>query len=373
MPSIDIVRRATVSPTGRVRQLSAVFDVPLTDATELSWRGELPIEGGDWSVGLIVGPSGCGKSTIAREVFGESEPFQWTDAAVIDDLAPSAPLETVTAACQAVGFNTIPAWTRPYGVLSTGEQFRVTLARHMLEGGDPIVVDEFTSVVDRQVAQIGSHAVQKWARRAGRRFVAVTCHYDVIDWLQPDWVLEPATMAFQRRGLQRRPSIAIEIARVDYKAWQMFAPFHYLTRELNKAAACFVLFANGEPASFMGVLHLPHAQVKNIKRRSRSVTLPDWQGLGLAMVLSDTVASAYKALGFRFRAYPAHPSYIRSHDRSKAWAMTKRPGAFSSPQGSRRDSRHSKQWNAESRGGAVFEYIGPAMDDKVAAAGLVAG
>ena len=89
----------------------------------------------------------------------------------------------------AVGFNTIPAWLRPYGVLSNGEKFRVDLARRLLEGGDLIAVDEFTSVVDRQVAKIGSHAVQKWARGKGRQFVAATCHYDLEDWLQPDWVL----------------------------------------------------------------------------------------------------------------------------------------------------------------------------------------
>jgi ABC-type ATPase with predicted acetyltransferase domain len=47
------------------------------------------------------------------------------------------------------------------------------------------VVDEFTSVVDRQVAQIGSHAVPKLVRREERKPMVATCHYDVLDSLQP--------------------------------------------------------------------------------------------------------------------------------------------------------------------------------------------
>src|SRR5690606_32144857 len=151
-------------------------------------------------------------------------------------------------ACQAVGFNTIPAWLRPFAVLSNGERFRAELARRLVESheGDTIVVDEFSSVVDRQVAQIGAHAVQKWVRRNGRRFVAVTCHYDVEDWLQPDWVFEPASRECRWRSVHPRPQLPIEIAPVGYEAWELFAPFHYPTAELNKAARCVVLFAGEE-------------------------------------------------------------------------------------------------------------------------------
>ena len=74
---------------------------------------------------------------------------------MIDDFSKALSIEQITQACSGVGFNTIPSWMKPYAVLSTGEKFRVELARHLVEGGELIVVDEFTSVVDRQVAQIG--------------------------------------------------------------------------------------------------------------------------------------------------------------------------------------------------------------------------
>ena len=205
------------------------------------WQAELPLDERDWRVGLIVGPSGSGKSTIARQLFGEAATLEWTAGSVCDDFAVDYSIEQIAEICQAVGFNTIPSWMKPYGVLSTGEKFRVELARHLLEGGADIMVDEFTSVVDRQVAHIGCQAVQKYVRKHERRFVAVTCHYDVIDWLQPDWTLEPATMTFQWRSLQRRPELNVEIARAPYESWKLFAPFHYLTAECiaaRRASSC---------------------------------------------------------------------------------------------------------------------------------------
>src|SRR5262249_1185262 len=156
-----------------------------------------------------------------------------------------------------------------------------------------IVVDEFTSVVDRQVAKIGSHAVQKWVRKKGRKFVAVTCHYDVIDWLQPDWMLEGPTLEFQWRELQRRPRPHVEGARGDYAAWELLVPFHYRTGDRWRSGAGYVFFGEGVPASFAGIVHRPHGHVDDIKGLSRLVTLPDYQGLGLAMILADTMGAAH--------------------------------------------------------------------------------
>lgn len=358
MSSVNIVAETKIVKTSRVKQLSAMFDVPASEVSRLEWHGDFPYDAGTWNVGLIVGASGCGKSTIARNVFGEMPALEWKATSVIDDFAKNLSIEDISQTCSAVGFNTIPAWMRPYHVLSTGEKFRVDIARRMLELADPIVVDEFTSVVDRQVAQIGAHAVQKYVRKHNRKFVAVSCHYDILDWLNPDWVFEPATMSFARRSQRRRPTINIEIARVPYAAWQLFAPFHYLTNELHRAARCFVLFCNGQPASFGGMLHRPHPKVNDIMGLSRLVTLPDWQGLGLAMILSDMLGAAYKTIGKRMHTYPAHPSLIRSYDHSKNWILKKKPGIYSG-----KESRTSTVKDAfGGRPCAVFEYGGGGME-----------
>lgn len=263
--------------------------------------------------------------------------------------------------CQAVGFNTIPAWLRPFGVLSNGEKFRVTMARTLLELPELAVVDEFTSMGDRQVAQIGSHAVQKYVRKKGSHFVAVTCHYDVVGWLQPDWVLEPATGRFEWRSVQPRPKFNVTLSPVHHSAWKLFAPFHYLSADLHRAARCFCLFVDEKPAAFAACLHRPHARVDDIMGLSRLVCLPDFQGLGLAPRLSDWVGSLYKARGKRLHTYPAHPSLVRVYDRSENYVMVKKPGTFSTVSTSLTEGRNV----IGGRPCAVFRYVGPAaaLDD----------
>ncbi len=355
MPAVDLVVESEVSTSVRARQVCSMFDAPPSSKCRLEWRCEMPIETFEWNVGLIVGPSGAGKTSIMRHVFGEMPPLAWSAASVVDDFDAKRSVEEIAAVCSAVGFNTIPAWMRPYAVLSNGEKFRVDLARRLLEVPDPIVVDEFTSVVDRQVAKIGSHAVQKHVRRLGKKFVAVTCHYDVIEWLQPDWVLDVATRSFTRRSLQRRPDVECVVGRVPYSAWSLFAPFHYLTADLHRAAQCFGLWCDGQLAAFAGVLHQAHSRVRDIKRISRVVTLPDYQGLGLAFALIDRLGAAYKAVGMRLRNYPAHPAFVRAHDRSKVWRLEKKPGVFSAK------TSASSTVKMSGRPCAVFEYCGPSL------------
>jgi len=365
MPRIDLVVESELSHSPRARQLEAMFDVPSADVVRLTWKGDLPTDERDWSVGLIVGPSGSGKSTILRNVFGAMPTLKWKAPSVVDDFDGKFSMKEIAAVCQAVGFNTIPAWLRPHKVLSNGEQFRVDLARRILEIDGTIVVDEFTSVVDRQVAQIGAHAVQKAVRRTGKKFVAASCHYDIVEWLQPDWTLEPATMTFQWRSVQRRPAVECELRRVDYATWNLFAPFHYLTHELNRSAACWCLFVDNRPTAFAGVLHRPHRLRHDIKGVSRLVTLPDWQGLGLALALVDKLGALYGAARLELRTYPAHPALIRSFDHSPRWALERMPGYNS-------QKSISALGDGQGRPCAVFRYCGPIVDEfEAAAAGLM--
>lgn len=375
MRRIDKLVETALDPSTRVKQLSGMFDVPVREKLSHRWQGDLPLDAKPWSIGLIVGPSGSGKSTLLRELFGSSASLTWNAAAVIDDFDAAHSIEDIANICQAVGFNTIPSWMKPYAVLSTGERFRVEVARRMLETDGLVAIDEFTSVVDRQVAQIGSHAVQKYIRKhPGRQLVAASCHFDIIDWLQPDWILEPATMTFQWRAVQRRPALEVEIARVDYAAWNIFAPFHYLTREMHRAAQCFVLFVRGQPASFISILNIPHPIRKNLRGISRAVTLPDYQGMGLVMILESKVCGAYRTFGIDVHGFPAHPPHIRSLDRSPDWKLIKKPG-FSSLSRSYLDNLSERKrggrakYNIGKQGGrpcAVFEFVGAPLDRETA-------
>lgn len=368
---INITVSTPISNSIRVAQVSSMFDVPPAERAELSWTGRIPIEDRDWQIGLIVGPSGSGKSTILNRCFGTPATFTWDGASVVDDFPESFTVEQITDICQAVGFNTIPAWMRPYGVLSNGEKFRVDLGRRLLEGGEVIVCDEFTSVVDRQVAQIGAHAVQKHIRKTpGRHFVAATCHFDLEEWLQPDWIFEPATMTFRWRSVQRRPALPVTIHRVTRQAWSSFARFHYLTAHLHQGARCFVLSVNDRPASFVGVLFRPHPKTDDVYSVSRLVTLPDFQGLGLAFVLNDTIASAFSACGYRYHMPTSHPSLTRAFDRSPNWALKHKPGMVGTNRTASLDQRVPRG-GFGGRPSGLFAYCGPIMEDRKQAIELI--
>lgn len=197
MPNFDILKPFTPSASFRSKSVADLFTIDPDNFAE-HFRGSIDIEGRDWNIGLIVGGSGTGKSTIARECFGSQiiTGFDYPGESVIDDMPQGCSVADITRAFTSVGFASPPSWLKPYGVLSNGEKMRVDLARAMLESRDVFAFDEFTSVVDRKVAQTGSAAIAKAIRTAGRKFIAITCHHDVTDWLQPDWIFDTDQQRF---------------------------------------------------------------------------------------------------------------------------------------------------------------------------------
>jgi ABC-type ATPase with predicted acetyltransferase domain len=186
-----------------------MFDVSVEKKAEQTIEfASPPLDDNSWQIGCIVGASGSGKGTIAKNLFSESRAAEWEkDKAVIDNFG-DLPIKNIVSMLTVVGFSSPPSWIKPYSVLSNGEQFRCDLARALLRGG-LVVFDEYTSVVDRNVAKIASAALAKGIK-SGKipvRFVAVTCHYDILDWLEPDWVLDTATGEVSRRLLRRRRRI----------------------------------------------------------------------------------------------------------------------------------------------------------------------
>jgi GNAT superfamily N-acetyltransferase len=218
------------------------------------------------------------------------------------------------------------------------------------------VIDEFTSVVDRTVAQIGSAALARTVRGTGRRLVAVGCHYDVIDWLQPDWMFDPAAQTFEWRCLQPRPRLRLDVVRVSAAAWPRFGAHHYLSAGLNRVARCFVALCQGRPAAFTAVLSQP-GPGGGRWREHRTVCLPDFQGVGIGHALSELVAAMFRATGKRYCSVTSHPGMIAHRRRSPLWRMYRAPSL-----GHRTEGKHAKfnRTAALTRLTAAFEYTGPA-------------
>lgn len=275
----------------------------------------------DFSLGMIVGPSGSGKSQLLSEHFGSPANIEWDRNRAIVSQVSDDPADAV-ARLSAVGLNSVPSWCKPRHVLSNGEGFRADLARTLKDGA---VIDEFTSVVDRNVAKAASVGLRRFVDRYQlKRVVVAACHYDIIEWLQPDWVFDTATGVFTPRGsLQPRPKIELAIEPCDRKVWPIFAPHHYLSERLLSSAHCWTAWWEDALVGFASTAPFPHGSIRNARREHRTVILPDFQGLGIGVRLSDEVARhTVEDLGKRYYSKTAHPRMGEYRDRHPNWKQT---------------------------------------------------
>ena len=190
---IEVRNRIAVPNSFRVAKVQGLFNVEEKMGGQFDVDVELPTGEDEWKIGVIVGPSGSGKSSIGRELGGLGWELwhgkEWGEGAIVDEIGGDD-FDEATGALAQVGLGTVPSWLRPFGVLSEGEKFRAELARVLVARPASVVIDEFTSVVDRQIAQVGAMAFSKaWKRGAGQA-ILLTCHYDVLPWVGVDWVYD---------------------------------------------------------------------------------------------------------------------------------------------------------------------------------------
>lgn len=297
-------------------QLSQLFDYEFTGASTFIVP-QMPDTPNNFGVGLIVGPSGSGKSTLLKK-FGSEINVTWhADKAICSHFAGAKEAQEKLSA---VGLNSIPAWMRPYQVLSTGEKFRADLARQLINGA---IIDEFTSVVDRNVAKACSYALRRYCdKHSLQKMVFASCHYDIIDWLRPDWVFDTSTGQLAGRGVEKRPKIKLEIVPCSSKAWAIFSKHHYLSHDINKSARCWLVLWGRTPIGFASALAFPNGNMKNAWREHRTVVLPDYQGLGLGVRISDKIAQMFIDQGCRYFSKTAHPRMGEYRNASSLWKPT---------------------------------------------------
>ncbi len=188
----DITRESDIEDSFRVKKIIGQFDLKKEHSNE-HFVGEIKLPE-KWNIGVIVGPSGTGKTTIAQELFGDNIiKNEYNHKSVIDDMPTNVDINEIGQMFYAVGFGSTPSWLKPYNVLSNGEKMRVDLANAMLKS-DFCIFDEFTSVVDRNVAETMCIATNRFIKKHNKQFIAISCHYDILEWLQPDWFFDTGQM-----------------------------------------------------------------------------------------------------------------------------------------------------------------------------------
>ena len=290
---------------------------------------DLPIEDFEWKIGLIVGPSGSGKTSIGSRIFGGGIHDLYdgwaSDKPIVDCIAPDKSLNEVTASLSAVGLGDVPSWLRPFKVLSNGEKFRAGLARLVVERPQRAVVDEFTSVIDRQIAKVGAAAFAKTWRKGNGQIVLLSCHYDIIEWLQPDWIYDTAEARFSRDCLRQRPTIDLKIYQVSGSTFRHFKPHYYLDLPHPVAAQYFIGVIGNEPVCHLAVTPLFTAKAY---RATRLVVMPEWQGIGVGTKFLNAVCQYHlDGNGRCGHKYPvffhtSHPQLCGALRHSSRWIQT---------------------------------------------------
>ncbi|BCB28447.1 hypothetical protein SKTS_33330 [Sulfurimicrobium lacus] len=319
---VEIRHRCSDFDTYRAARVKSLFNVE--SGADFALDVDLPIDDGDWSLGVVVGPSGSGKSSIGAKLGSAYAPRWPQDLPVIDAIAPGGDFNAATGALSAVGLGSVPTWLRPFQVLSNGEQFRATLARLVCEAPEFAVVDEFSSVVDRQIAKVGAGAFAKAWRRTGGKAVLLSCHYDILDWLEPDWVFDTASGQFERGRLWRRPRLEMHIHQTDWRYWPLFEPHHYLKLPRMIAARCYVATIDGEPVAHLAVSTRPGLVEA---RACRLVVMPEWQGAGVGMRFLNAVCDAWRRGENRYGKpmptlfHTSHPGLASALRRDRKWTQ----------------------------------------------------
>ena len=288
-----------------------------SDGTETFHQYLLPSDlPKEFGIGVIVGASGTGKSTLLKE-FGKTEDHIWNGGSIVSNFANAV---DANEKLSAAGLMSVPEWVKPFHVLSNGQQFRANLARSL---HDNAVIDEFTSVIDRNVAKAASTAMARYVRKNNvKNIVLATCHRDVLEYLEPDWVIDTDRGEWASGRYLHRPEMVLEVHPCSNEIWSHFAPHHYLSESLNKSAHCYLALWNGEVVGFASSIAYPSGTVKEAYREHRLVIHPDYQGFGLGPKLSELVAQHYLDNGKRYFSKTSHPRLGGYRDQSPLWKPT---------------------------------------------------
>ena len=302
------------------------FDIQNKEESNVLIEANLENLPKEWNIGVVYGGSGTGKTTILKNYFKKEMDKSYFDnsKSLISNFDWLEPEEATFLLTQ-MGLASVPTWLRPFNTLSNGEQYRANLAYIVgsSKENEIILIDEYTSVVDRDVAKSMSNALQKYIRRTNKKIVLASCHFDIMEWLKPDWIYSPSKGRLEISPLLRQPKIELQFVRCRYETWKLFKHHHYLTAELNPACTNFLILMNENPIGFMAFLPFPGVGDSKTRRLSRMVILPDYQGLGIGKKVFNYICSLYYKEGSQMYVRTVSPGLgLMMKNDKKNWIET---------------------------------------------------
>lgn len=143
----------------------------------------------NWNIGLICGNSGSGKSTILKHL-GELRTPTYDMTKCVCSQFPHLTESEVCELLMAVGLASVPTWLRLPNQLSNGEKARLDICWLLANAREDeiILIDEFTSTVNRSAASSISYGLARYVRQKNLKVILASCHFDIIPWLNTDFV-----------------------------------------------------------------------------------------------------------------------------------------------------------------------------------------
>jgi ABC-type lipoprotein export system ATPase subunit len=300
----------------------------------------------DWNIIVVFGGSGSGKTSILRNIGEIKIPNFKSGIALISNFDWLDPKDA-THLLTSVGLSSVPTWLRPFETLSNGEQYRAIIAYLISKAkeNEIILIDEFTSVVNRDVAKSMSFAIQKYIRRNNKKVIFASCHYDIFEWLMPDYVLSPEKGGALEKGewlRQGKPSIELSVHRCKPKVWDLFKKHHYLTEDVNEAYIFLLFELNNKPIAInvMGI-QVGKTDCFRSYRESRIVVLPDYQGMGIGSKISEFCAGISKFSKSNYYTKTSNPALGEYRNKNINWIGTGHNGKIRTDQVNQ-DNKYNK-------------------------------
>lgn len=297
MQDFFIIRKVKVSDNFKNEKIKSIFDIN-KDEVIYSKNHSLYYDEMKWNIGVIYGNSGSGKTLLGNEISKKEnikiiEKNNWTDESIINNF--NGDVNEVIKFLSKVGLNTQLSYLKPYKVLSNGEKMRCDLAKSIFEN-DFVIIDEYSSVVDRNITKIISQCIRKVILEKNKKVIFISCHNDFLNDLMPDWVYNIDTQEFLKDLPFCKTMFKFYITRGHKQDWQLFKDYHYLSASLACNSKDFFILKDGNnnKIGFCNFFIMPHNKVK-MCRVNRLVILPDYQGIGLGNTfLNECCKEVYK-------------------------------------------------------------------------------
>lgn len=285
----------------------------------------------NWSVGIVYGASGSGKTTMAKAIFGEDifKSFIDENEPIINQFPKDFTYDECAEILNGIGLTSVPCWVRPVKTLSNGQKARAEAALAISTSSkDIIVIDEWTSVVDRTVAKVMSLCIQKFARKKRKKIILLSCHNDIIEWVKPDWVIDCNKQEFllpksEDFFFTEREKLTFEIREIDRKSWKYFSKYHYLSEELPAGKIhCFGLFHNNIQIGFQCLANYTPIKKGTIPifHSNRTVIHPDYAGLGLGIkLINESCRYAHGKYKYKLMAKFASIPVFKAMKKQSCW------------------------------------------------------